>query len=96
MTMVCKKCRKAFRKDVSDLEGQDEADEYCPHCDNHFLREAVTKKGIMDLGKGTTAGGEDLRKDAVGSTRIIRDDRIQGAGVQTTLEALADSSGRLG
>jgi NAD-dependent SIR2 family protein deacetylase len=42
MTMICKKCKKAFRKDVSDMESPDEADEYCPHCDNHFLREAIT------------------------------------------------------
>ena len=40
--MICKKCKKAFRKDVADMEAPDEADEYCPHCDNHFLRPAVT------------------------------------------------------
>lgn len=60
MTMICKKCKKAFRKDVADMESPDEADEYCPHCDNHFLREAVTKDGVMGLaGQSTT---EDLRK----------------------------------
>ena len=36
---MCKKCKKAFRKDVSEFE---EADEYCPHCDNHFIIEAKT------------------------------------------------------
>ena len=34
MVFMCKKCRKAFRKDVHEFE---ESDEYCPHCDNHFV-----------------------------------------------------------
>jgi ribosomal protein L44E len=100
MTMVCKKCKKAFRKDVADMEAPDEADEYCPHCDNHFLREAVTKNGVVGAGLGT----EDLRKEKryfcrkVDGTngRIVRDDRVQGGGIQSKLEAIADSSGRLG
>ena len=37
MVMLCKKCKRAFRKEVSEFE---EADEYCPHCDNHFIIEA--------------------------------------------------------
>ena len=36
---MCKKCKKAFRKDVSEFE---EADEYCPNCDNHYIIEAKT------------------------------------------------------
>ena len=36
---MCKKCKKAFRKDVGEFE---EADEYCPNCDNHFIIEAKT------------------------------------------------------
>ena len=39
MVFLCKKCKKAFRKDVSEFE---EADEYCPHCDNHYIIEAKT------------------------------------------------------
>ncbi len=31
---MCKKCRKAFRKDMSAYE---ESDEFCPHCDNHYV-----------------------------------------------------------
>ena len=34
MTFICKKCKKAFRKDAAEF---DESDEYCPHCDNHFV-----------------------------------------------------------
>ena len=37
MIFMCKKCKKAFRKDVSEFE---EADEHCPHCDNHYIIEA--------------------------------------------------------
>jgi NAD-dependent SIR2 family protein deacetylase len=62
MTMICKKCKKAFRKDVADMEEPDEADEYCPHCDNHFLREAVTKAGVTGLSGNTPAPVEDVRK----------------------------------
>lgn len=35
MVFMCKKCRKAFRKDMMHYE---ESDEYCPHCDNHYVR----------------------------------------------------------
>lgn len=34
MVFVCKKCKKAFRKDMSNYE---ESDEFCPHCDNHYV-----------------------------------------------------------
>ena len=43
---VCKKCKKTFRKDVSEFE---EADEYCPHCDNHFIIEARTNENTGKL-----------------------------------------------
>ena len=35
MAFLCKKCKKAFRKDIGTY---DESDEYCPHCDNHYVR----------------------------------------------------------
>jgi len=98
--MVCKKCKKAFRKDVANMEAPDEADEYCPHCDNHFLREAVTQNTVVGAGLGS----EDLRKEGryrrwsgdFVDCRIIRDDRVHGGGIQSKLEAIADSSGRMG
>lgn len=37
MAFLCKKCKKAFRKDMTVFE---DSDEYCPHCDNHFVRPA--------------------------------------------------------
>ena len=39
LVLLCKKCKKAFRKDLSEFE---DADEYCPHCDNHYVIEAKT------------------------------------------------------
>lgn len=41
MVFACKKCRKVFRKDSREFE---EADEFCPHCDNHFMVPAKTPK----------------------------------------------------
>ncbi len=37
MIFACKKCKKVFRKNVEEFE---DADEYCPGCDNHFMPEA--------------------------------------------------------
>lgn len=39
MAFLCKKCKKAFRKDMTAYE---ESDEYCPHCDNHYVRVSVS------------------------------------------------------
>ena len=39
LVFLCKKCKKCFRKEVGEFE---EADEFCPHCDNHFIIEAKT------------------------------------------------------
>ena len=50
MIFMCKKCKKAFRKEVDQFE---EADEHCPHCDNHYMVEAKTPetegKLIIDI-----------------------------------------------
>lgn len=53
--LACKKCKRTFRKDATYItskpqlytyrlfhrEGVEESDEYCPHCDNHYVIEAV-------------------------------------------------------
>ncbi|EEB06517.1 helper-TIM [Schizosaccharomyces japonicus yFS275] len=44
LTLICKKCRKAFRKNLTDEI--DESDEYCPHCDNHYVIPAVTEADV--------------------------------------------------
>lgn len=37
MVFACKACKKTFRKDMTHYEEQDE---FCPHCDNHYVIEA--------------------------------------------------------
>jgi hypothetical protein len=69
-TFVCKKCKKAFRKDAAEFE---ESDEYCPHCDNHFVLEAVTAKPMLKF------EGEDARIDS----RMLKDDRMRGEEART-------------
>lgn len=64
MVFACKKCKKCFRKDVKEFE---EADEFCPHCDNHFVLDAVTPKSELKV------EGEDARVDS----RMIRDERMK-------------------
>jgi len=64
MTFICKKCKKAFRKDTTEF---DESDEYCPHCDNHFVLDAVTPKAALRV------EGEDPRMDA----RMLKDERTK-------------------
>lgn len=54
MAMICKKCRKAFRLDVTEF---DEAKQYCPHCDNHFYRDAVTPQAAI------VTEAKDIRED---------------------------------
>lgn len=67
MVFACKKCKKCFRKDAQEFE---EADEYCPHCDNHFVLDAVTPKAAISV------EGADVRVDS----RMIKDERVGGKG----------------
>ncbi|KAF2427576.1 hypothetical protein EJ08DRAFT_353654 [Tothia fuscella] len=63
MVFACKKCKKAFRKEADEFE---ESDEYCPHCDNHFVIDALTPKPRLEV------EGEDVRIDA----RMLKDERL--------------------
>eukprot|EP00051_Salpingoeca_urceolata_P033365 m.20336 g.20336 ORF g.20336 m.20336 type:complete len:114 (-) comp6140_c0_seq1:479-820(-) len=56
MVFGCKKCKKVFRKDMSVFE---EADEFCPRCDNHFVIPAKTPQ----MGIGIEGDDEKLLKD---------------------------------
>jgi len=82
LTLACKKCRKVFRKDPSDFE---ESDEYCPHCDNHYVLEAKTPKAALKV------ESEDVRVDA----RMLKDDRIKEEP-QRTIFDVQDAPDRLG
>ncbi|KAG2219545.1 hypothetical protein INT45_013204 [Circinella minor] len=64
MVFACKKCKKAFRKDMRDYE---EEDEYCPHCDNHYVLEAITPEPQVGIETG------DLRIDS----RVVKDSRMK-------------------
>ena len=68
MVFACKKCKKCFRKDAREFE---DADEYCPHCDNHYVLPAKTAAPALGV------ESEDVRVD----NRIIKDDRIEGGRV---------------
>ena len=46
----------------------EDSDEYCPHCDNHFLLEAKEPQARLEV------EGDDVRIDA----RMLKDDRVQG------------------
>ena len=64
MTFACKKCRKCFRKDAQEFE---ESDEYCPHCDNHFIIDAKTPKAALSI------ESEDVRVD----NKMLKDERVK-------------------
>jgi Zn finger protein HypA/HybF involved in hydrogenase expression len=55
MIFACKKCKKVFRKDAEVFE---ESDEYCPHCDNHFVIDAVMPQARLEV------EGDDVRIDS--------------------------------
>ncbi|KAL4805049.1 hypothetical protein BDV18DRAFT_161445 [Aspergillus unguis] len=82
MTFACKKCKKCFRKDAAEFE---ESDEYCPHCDNHFVLDAVTPQPTLQL------EGEDVRIDS----RMLKDDRVRGDQEKSLFNA-KDAADRLG
>ena len=64
LIMMCLKCRRCFRKDVKNNE-IDEADEFCPHCDNHYVLDAdVPEEPRLMIG-------------VEGTTDMIRDDRMK-------------------
>ncbi|KAK0519075.1 hypothetical protein OC842_007567 [Tilletia horrida] len=44
VTMICKKCKKAFRKDMTDFE--EGSDDRCPACDNLYVLTAKTPNAI--------------------------------------------------
>ncbi|POY72076.1 hypothetical protein BMF94_4883 [Rhodotorula taiwanensis] len=73
MAFLCKKCKKAFRK---DMEVYEDSDEYCPHCDNHYVIAAKTPNAMLGV------ESEDTRVD----NRAIKDDRVAADGKIDTSE----------
>ncbi|MCJ1441059.1 MAG: hypothetical protein MMC23_001545 [Stictis urceolatum] len=67
------------------MEEYDESDEYCPHCDNHYVIEAAIPKPALKV------EGEDARKDS----RFLKDDRVQQDTLQSIFD-VKDTADRLG
>ncbi|KAL2821804.1 hypothetical protein BDW59DRAFT_163985 [Aspergillus cavernicola] len=82
MIFACKKCKKCFRKDAEEFE---DSDEYCPHCDNHFVLEAITPTPKLQV------EGDDVRIDS----RMLKDDRVRGDHERSIFSA-KDAADRLG
>jgi len=78
MVFACKKCKKCFRKDAREFE---ESDEYCPHCDNHFVLDAVTPQAAI------TVESNDVRVDS----RMIKDDRVKDDEFRTMFDPDKDA-----
>lgn len=82
MIFICKKCKKAFRKNMEEF---DESDEYCPHCDNHFVLDAKTPQAALQV------ESEDTRVD----NRMIKDDRVRQKDYSSIFD-VGQSADRLG
>ena len=57
------------------------SDEYCPHCDNHFVLEAKTPSLALNV------EGEDVRVDS----RMLKDERVK-ADAQKTIWDIGDDA----
>ena len=64
---------------------RESSDEYCPHCDNHFLLEAKTPAPALQV------EGDDVRMDS----RMMKDERLKG-DEQRTIFDVKDAADRLG
>ncbi|KAK7430071.1 hypothetical protein QQZ08_003462 [Neonectria magnoliae] len=82
MIFACKKCKKCFRKDVQEFE---EADEYCPHCDNHFIIDAKIAKPALSV------ESEDIRVN----NKMLKDDRSRGLQGKSIFDP-SDDADKLG
>ncbi|KAJ5851485.1 uncharacterized protein N7529_010870 [Penicillium soppii] len=82
MIFACKKCKKCFRKDAAEFE---DSDEYCPHCDNHFVIDAVEPEARLHV------EGDDARMD----NRMLKDDRV-ARDEERSLFNIRDMSDRVG
>jgi acetyl-CoA carboxylase beta subunit len=78
MTFACKKCKKCFRKDAQEFE---DSDEYCPHCDNHFVIDAKTPKAALSI------ESEDVRMDS----KMLKDERVKETGRRTIFDPTDDA-----
>ncbi|CAG7978524.1 unnamed protein product [Penicillium nalgiovense] len=100
MIFACKKCKKCFRKDAAEfdetyarngLKAKRQradfafSDEYCPHCDNHFVIDAIEPEARLHV------EGEDARID----NRMLKDERV-ARDKERSLFNFRDVSDRMG
>ncbi|KAJ3813378.1 hypothetical protein F5876DRAFT_87119 [Lentinula aff. lateritia] len=82
MGFMCKKCKKAFYK---DMEKYEESDEFCPYCDNHYVIEAKIPHAVVGV------EGEDARIDA----RMLKDERMKAKNNHSVFELDPDEEAAL-
>lgn len=82
MVFACKKCKKCFRKDMTQFE---EPDEYCPHCDNHYVIEAVTPETIKEE-KAAAAKARRLKREQMEQEKLQEENekRREAAAIVAT------------
>jgi len=62
----------------------EESDEYCPHCDNHYVVDAKTPQAVLSV------EGDDLRINA----KLLKDERVKIDSSQSLFDQ--DVADRLG
>lgn len=67
LVLACKQCKKVFRKDLSTPQELDDADEYCPHCDNHYVIDARVPEAVAGL------EADDPRMNG----KLLKDQRVK-------------------
>lgn len=69
ITLICKSCKKAFRKDLSDF---DETDQYCPFCDNEFVFPSTNLQTGDDDKMSSVVNQEDSLREKMMKEHIER------------------------
>lgn len=67
LCFACKKCRKVFRRDLTDFDP--DSDEYCPHCDNRFILPAVVPMALIsnDISQNSLYSMDDRQPNKIQS-----------------------------
>ncbi|KAJ5251271.1 hypothetical protein N7489_001681 [Penicillium chrysogenum] len=91
----CAECHQESESHMLPKERRDEAkwqranfafsDEYCPHCDNHFVIDAIEPEARLHV------EGEDARMD----NRMLKDERV-ARDKERSLFNIRDVSDRMG
>jgi hypothetical protein len=100
----CQRLRRKARELVAErftFQADSSSDEYCPHCDNHYVIDAITPKAALKV------ESEDTRVDArlvdfqgpraktYKLPRMLKDDRIRSEPPRTIFN-VPDAGDRLG